>query len=190
MEEFTPRKPPRRKVRVRITHASVGNTDAWARSGNYVLKPRPGFVPGYDLVGVLETSNASAERGLVPGTRVMGCLARMGAYATLVDVPADCLVAVPDGLDSAKAAALPLDVVTAALAMELGHSPSGGTLFMQGVSGAVGALITQRAVANGVTVIGTASERTRVRRIARRSGRGLAAPTLASTTPAARSSEA
>jgi NADPH2:quinone reductase len=54
-----------------------------------------------------------------------------------------------------------LDVVTAALAMELGHSPSGGTLFMQGASGAVGALVTQMAVANGVTVIGTASERTR-----------------------------
>jgi NADPH2:quinone reductase len=80
MEEFTSRKPPRRKVRVRVTHASVGNTDAWARSGNYVLKPRPGFVPGYDLVGVLETSNAdAAERGLFPGTRVMGCLARMGS---------------------------------------------------------------------------------------------------------------
>ena len=55
------------------------------------------------------------------------------------------LVAVPDALDSAQAAALPLDLVTAALAVDLADPPSGATIFVQGVSGAVGALITQAA---------------------------------------------
>ena len=45
----------------------------------------------------------------------------------------------PDALDSAQAAALPLDLVTAALAVDLAHPPSGATVFVQGVSGAVGA---------------------------------------------------
>jgi NADPH2:quinone reductase len=147
---------------VRVTHASVGSTDAAARAGDYVLQPRPGFVPGYDFVGVLETVDATASRGgLRPGTRVTGCLARMGSYTTQLDVPANRLVPVPDGLDSADVAALPLDLVTTALAMELARPPEGSTIFVQGVSGSVGALITQRAVSSGMRVVGTASERTR-----------------------------
>ena len=161
-EEFTPGRPSRGKARVRVTHASVGSTDAMARAGDYLLQPRPGFVPGYDFVGVLETADAAAERrGLLPGTRVTGCLARMGGYTTQLDVPSARLVAVPDGLDSEQAAALPLDLVTAALAIDLADPPSGATIFVQGVSGAVGALITQAAIADGMQVVGTASDRTR-----------------------------
>ena len=84
-----------------------------------------------------------SERGLRPGTRVAGCLARMGGYTSQLDVPSARLVAVPDALDSAQAAALPLDLVTAAVAVDLADPPSGATIFVQGVSGAVGALITQ-----------------------------------------------
>lgn len=162
LEQFTPGRPARRKVGVRVTHASIGATDAMARSGNYLLQPRPGFTPGYDFVGVVETVNAAAARsGLRAGTRVLGCLARMGAYTTHLDVPVERLVPVPDALDSATAAALPLDLVTAALALELAGIPNGGTVFVQGVSGSVGSLITQNAIANGLRVIGTASKRSR-----------------------------
>ena len=111
---------------------------------------------------MLETTDAAAERrGLLPGTRVTGCLARMGGYTGQLDVASARLVAVPDALDSAQAAALPLDLVTAALAVDLADPPSGATIFVQGVSGAVGALITQAAIANGMQVVGTASDRTR-----------------------------
>lgn len=162
LEEFRPGRPGRRKVRVRVTHASVGSTDAMARSGDYLLQPLPGFVPGYDFVGVLETVNtAAARRGLRVGMRVTGCLARMGSYATELDVPADRVVPLPDALDSARAAALPLDLVTAALALELADLSGGGTLFVQGVSGSVGSFVTQNAMASGLKVVGTASERTR-----------------------------
>jgi NADPH:quinone reductase len=161
-ETFTLGRPRRGKVRVRVTHASVGSTDAMARSGNYLLQPRAGFVPGYDFVGVLETVNAAAaRRGLRVGMRVAGCLARMGSYATHLDVPAGRVIPLPDAIDSACAAALPLDLVTAALALELAAPPRGGTLFVQGISGSVGSIVTQRATANGLQVVGTASERTR-----------------------------
>lgn len=152
----------RGKVRVRVTHAAVGSTDVAARSGDYLLQPRPGFVPGYDFVGVVDTVSAAARRrGLRPGMRVTGCLARMGSYATYLDVPVDRVVPLPDALESAHAAALPLDLVTVALALELADLPTGGTLFVQGVSGPVGSLVTQQAVANGHAVVGTASGRTR-----------------------------
>lgn len=163
LEEFMPKERiGRRTVRVRVTHASVGSTDGMARAGDYLLQPRPGFIPGYDFVGVLESvDDAATRRGLRPGMRVTGCLARMGGYTTILDVPSTRVVALPDALDSAQAAALPLDLVTAALAVDLARPPSGATVFVQGVSGAVGALVTQSAVANGMRVVGTASERTR-----------------------------
>ncbi|MGX9792419.1 quinone oxidoreductase family protein [Mycobacterium sp. MMS18-G62] len=162
IDEFTPERPSRKKVRIRVTHASVGSTDAMARSGDYLLQPRPGFTPGYDFVGVLETVDAAAERrGLRVGMRVTGCLPRMGSYTTELVLPSSRLVPLPDSLDSAQAAALPLDLVTAALAIELGRLPTGGTIFVQGVSGSVGALVSQYGRANDVKVVGTASERTR-----------------------------
>ena len=37
------RPPSRDRVRVRVTHASLGSTDALARRGGYLLQPRPGF---------------------------------------------------------------------------------------------------------------------------------------------------
>ena len=155
------RPPTRGRVRVRITHASLGSTDALARRGGYLLQPRPGFTPGYDLVGVLETSTRESEtRGLVIGTRVAACLPRMGAHATSIDLPPRRLVPVPEALSSDVAAALPLDLVTAGLAAWLAALPPGGTLLVQGASGPVGTLLVQHARAAGHPVIGTSSPRT------------------------------
>lgn len=146
------------RVRVRVTHASVGSTDVLARRGGYLLQPLPGFTPGYDLVGVLETTTPdAAARGLTVGTRVAACLPRMGSHATSILVPPRLLVEVPDALPSEVAAALPLDAVTAGLAFRLARLGAGDPLLVQGASGPVGSLITQRAVAAGHPVIGTAS---------------------------------
>ena len=49
-------RPPRgNEVVVRVTHATIGSTEVLARRGGYVFQPVPGFVPGYDFVGVLES---------------------------------------------------------------------------------------------------------------------------------------
>jgi NADPH2:quinone reductase len=151
-----------RKVRVRVTHASLGSTDALARQGGYLLQPTPGFIPGYDFVGVIDSGSAEAAKaGWLPGTRVAGCLPRMGSNRTLIDVNAALLVAVPDELPSAVAAALPLDLVTAGLAIALASPIPSPAVLVQGVSGAVGSLIAQHFVRLGVAVLGTASARTR-----------------------------
>jgi NADPH:quinone reductase len=162
LEQFALRGLRRGKARVRVTHVAVGSTDVMARAGDYLLQPRPGFVPGYDFVGIVdEVNGAGTRQGLRTGMRVTGCLARMGSYTTHLNVPIGRLVQLPVALDSASAAALPLDLITAAFARELAELPSGGTLFVNGVSGSVGSIIAQQAVADGLKVIGTASERTR-----------------------------
>lgn len=154
-------RPPRgTDVVVRVTHASIGATDLLARRGGYILQPTPGFTPGYDFVGVLETESAvSVALGLRTGARVAGVLPRMGTHATRLVVSPTYLVAVPDALASEAAATVPLDAVTAALALRLGGD--GRRVLVQGASGAVGSLAVQLAVQEGRTVVGTASARTR-----------------------------
>jgi NADPH:quinone reductase-like Zn-dependent oxidoreductase len=145
---------------VRVTHASVGSTDVTARHGDYLLHPVTRFVPGYDLVGLLETvDDAGRARGLVEGQRVTAVLPSMGAHATAVRVPSSVLVPVPDALPSTVAASMPLDAVTARHALDL-LTPGASTLLVQGVSGAVGLLVAQLALAEGMRVFGTASSRT------------------------------
>ena len=144
-------------VRVRVSHASVGATDVLARRGGYLLQPRPGFVPGYDLVGIVEASATRNPTVFPPGMRVAAVLPRMAAYATRLDIPGRLLVPVPEALPSALAATLPLDAVTSALALDLAACPTGGTLFVQGVSGSVGSLLAQLAQQRGLRVVGSAS---------------------------------
>jgi NADPH2:quinone reductase len=150
------------RVRVLVTHSSLGSTDVLARRGGYLLHPAPGFISGYDFVGRLETTNEQTKRfGLSEGDRVAGILPRMGAHASHITVPASVLVAVPGGLDSAVAATLPLDAVTAEHAMRLLKVPEQGSVLIQGVTGPVGMLLAEKAAHAGLQRFGTASVRTR-----------------------------
>jgi NADPH:quinone reductase-like Zn-dependent oxidoreductase len=158
------REPRGTEVVVRVTHASLGSTDLLARRGGYVFQPLPGFVTGYDFVGVLESESAvSVALGLRTGARVAGALPRMGAHATRLVLSPTFLVALPEGLDPAVAATLPLDALTASRALTLAGPAR--SLLVQGASGAVGSLAVQLAQRDGgastARVIGTASARSR-----------------------------
>ncbi|MGH1549788.1 quinone oxidoreductase family protein [Leifsonia poae] len=170
-------RPPRgNEGVVRVTHASLGSTDVLARRGGYVLHPSPGFIGGYDFVGELLTESAvSVALGLREGATVVGVLPGMGAHATFVTVAPTLLVALPEGMDPAAAAVLPLDGVTAAHALELARSPR--RVLVQGASGAVGSLAAQLALRDGLTVVGTASARTADR------ARALGIPVVDHTAP-------
>lgn len=154
------REPRGTEVVVRVTHASLGSTDLLARRGGYVLQPLPGFITGYDFVGVLESESAvSLALGLRTGARVAGALPRMGAHATRMVLSPTFLVAVPEGLDSAVAATLPLDALTASRAVALAGPAR--SLLVQGASGAVGSLAVQLARRPERLIVGTASARSR-----------------------------
>ena len=154
--------PGRRQVLVRVTHASVGSTDLLARRGGYLLQPLPGFTLGYDFVGVLETTTDVSDRlGLRVGDRIAGCLPRMGAHTTFLVLDPTLLVAVPDTLPSASAATAPLDLLTAGLALRLARVQPGGSILIQGVTGAVGVFAAELAGAGALRVFGTASARSR-----------------------------
>ena len=146
-------------VLVGVAAASVNRLDLWmldewaGRSGNSA-------VPGCDAAGII-VGTCGIVGGLAVGDRVV-TVARPGAagsatYADLVSVPAAQVVRVPDGLELAIAAALPLAGLSAYQALYAIMPEAGETLLIQGASGGVGTFAIQLACCGGARVIAGAS---------------------------------
>lgn len=129
------------------------------RGGYQELPPLP-FVLGTELAGtVIDPGSGPFEAG----TRVMA-LARPpdGALAERVTVLVEDTVAVPEEVSSEIAASVPVNYVTAYLALHTraGIKP-GDTVLVQGGAGGVGSAAVQLAVAHGAEVLATAVDERR-----------------------------
>ncbi|HEV2243117.1 MAG TPA: NADP-dependent oxidoreductase [Streptosporangiaceae bacterium] len=148
------------EVRIRVAAATVNPTDTALRSGRFGAPDgvEPPYVPGMELAGTVDA--APAESGFRPGDRVMAITsprtARGGAQAELVVVPADSVVAVPDGISLVAAATLPMNGLTARIALDLLALGPGQTLAVTGAAGAVGGYTIQLAKVAGLRVIADA----------------------------------
>lgn len=157
--------PSAGEVVVRIAAANVNPTDIAARSGQARRRMpdlEPPFVPGWDLAG--EVISAEAATGYSPGDRVVGMIpwvrigGRVGAYAEAAAVDPDWLAPLPDGVEVAVAATLPLNALTARQGLDLIAAPPGSTLLVTGASGAVGGFATQLAGRDGLRVLAVATQ--------------------------------
>ena len=91
------------------------------------------------------------------GDRVVA-LTRFGGYADRVLVPASFAFPIPGGLDDVTAAAIPVNYVTALIALyRMANVTAGETVLIHGAGGGVGIAATQLARLRGATIIGTAS---------------------------------
>jgi NADPH:quinone reductase-like Zn-dependent oxidoreductase len=96
--------------------------------------------------------------GLSVGQRVFGLADwhRDGALAEYVAMEARNLAPVPDDVDFATAASLPISGLTAWQGLfQHGHLQAGQRVLAHGAAGAVGAMVTQLATEAGAFVIGT-----------------------------------
>ncbi|MEV0245657.1 NADP-dependent oxidoreductase [Nocardia sp. NPDC050712] len=144
------------EVRVAIRAAGVNPADWKMRSGALVFgEPRFPQFPGGEIAGFVDALGPDAH-GHAIGDQVFGW-ARSGGYAEYA--LSSTLARKPAGLDWPDAVALPVAVSTAARVLALLHLRAGETLLVNGASGAVGSMAVQLALAEGVTVIGTASAR-------------------------------
>ncbi len=141
--------------------ATVNPTDTALRAGQHRLDGlTPPYIPGMDAAGVIsEVGDGVTTRQV--GDRVMAVVvpvdSRGGAYADEIVVPANSVVPVPEGGDFAAASTLPMNGLTAHLALEqLGLSP-GETLAVTGAAGAFGGYVIQLAKTKGLHVIADAS---------------------------------
>lgn len=139
-------------VLVRVSAAGVNFIDTYRRSGLYpVAFPH---VVGSEGSGVVVTVGADVA-GVAVGDRVAWSSAP-GSYAELVVVAARDTLPVPDDVDDATAAALPLQGMTAhyLVASTFPVTPGQDVLVHAGAGG-VGLLLTQLAVARGARVLTT-----------------------------------
>ncbi|HWO67006.1 MAG TPA: zinc-binding dehydrogenase, partial [Umezawaea sp.] len=143
---------------VRVEATAVSFAESAMRRGRYYGQPAFPFVPGYDLVGVVQAVGPGGDRALI-GKRV-AALTKTGAWATAVLLPAADLVEVPDGVSADEAETLTVNGLTAyQMLHHVAKARTGQTVLVTGVSGGVGTVLAQLARHAGVRVIGTASPR-------------------------------
>lgn len=150
------------EVRVKVAAATVNPSDAAQRAGVFGAppnRPDPPYVPGWELAGVVDAVGSGVS--WQPGERVLAIVfpygGGSGAQAEYVVVPADSVASVPDGVSLAAAATLPMNGLTARLALDqLGLRP-GQSIAVTGAAGAVGGYVMELAAHEGLRVIGDAS---------------------------------
>jgi NADPH2:quinone reductase len=154
-EEVAVDKPTGGQARVRHTAVGLNFIDVYHRTGLYPVQLPSGI--GLEAAGVIEALGPDA-RDLKVGQRVAYAGGPLGAYATERLVPADQLVAVPDGVEDTTAAAMMLKGMTAEyLLRRTIEVKPGDAVLVHAAAGGVGLILCQWAKALGATVIGTVS---------------------------------
>jgi NADPH:quinone reductase-like Zn-dependent oxidoreductase len=144
------------EVRIRVRAAGVNFADLLARLGLYPDAPPPPVVVGYEVSGYVDAIGPGPTRHEV-GRHVLA-LTRFGGYADYVCVPADFVWGVPPNLSHNEAAAIPVNYLTAVVALyRMANLKANETVLVQGAGGGVGIAALQLSRLRRSTVIGTAS---------------------------------
>lgn len=128
------------------------------RSGWFPGFPRVPFAPGADIVGLVDRLGAGVS-DIEEGQRVAGGpFSGGGGYAEFICRPANELVPVPPGLDSAAAVCLVANYLTAHIAMHgAAGVQSGERVLIHGAAGGVGTALLELGKLAGLEMYGTAS---------------------------------
>lgn len=143
------------QLRLRTVAAGVAFGDILHRYGPSDA-PKPPYVPGYDVVGVVEAVGTGVSRFRIGQT--VASLVMAGGYSQVVLCPAHASVPVPDGVDPAQAVALVLNYLTAyQMLHRVAGVQRGQQILVHGAAGGVGTALLDLAQTAGVAAIGTAS---------------------------------
>jgi NADPH:quinone reductase-like Zn-dependent oxidoreductase len=115
-----------------------------------VARAAEGTVPGWDVAGTV-VAPAGNGQGPPAGARV-ACLLKKGGWAEFAAVPAANAAVVPESVELAVAATLPVAALTVVRAFTVAGSLLGKRLLVTGASGGVGQFAIQLGVLAGATV--------------------------------------
>src|SRR6478672_5412522 len=148
--------PEAGQVVVRVAATGVSFAEQQMRRGTYYDQPPFPFVPGYDLVGVVERSSAGGPAVGQP----VAALTKVGGWADRVVLDAADVVPLPAEVDPVAAETV---VVNGLTAWRMLHRAAkvrpGQTIVVLGAAGGVGTVLVQLARHEGIHVIGTAGPR-------------------------------
>ena len=143
---------------VAVEASGVSMAEQAMRRNRYPGQPKFPFVPGYDLVGIVQSVGQGVDPGLV-GQRV-AALTKTGGWASHAVLKAANLVSVPDGLDPAEVETVVVNGITAwQMLHRKARVQAGQTILVHGANGGVGTTLVQLARHADIRVIGTASPR-------------------------------
>ena len=148
--------PAAGQARVKVLAADVSFSDVNLRRGRYPGAPPVPFTPGYAMVGVVDAL-APGINAPAPG-QMVAALTFYGSYSQYLCVPAESLVRVPPGVDSAEAVSLVLSYVAAyQMLHRLARVRGGDRILVHGAAGAVGTAFLDLARVDGLIAYGTVS---------------------------------
>jgi NADPH2:quinone reductase len=145
--------PGPHQVLVDVEYAGVTFPDVLHTRGEYQRSPELPFTPGWEVSGVVRAD----AHGFRAGDRV-AALPVTGGLAEAVAADAAMVFPLPEGLPSDKAAAVPLNYLTAHFALtRRAQLRDGETVLVHGAAGGVGTAACQLAAAWGARVIAVVS---------------------------------
>jgi NADPH:quinone reductase-like Zn-dependent oxidoreductase len=150
------RAPSVGEARIKILATGVCQDDIATRIGNRPFLPKIPFVPGYDILGVVDAVGEGVANVAV-GDRV-AALTVSGGYAEYIYLDEERLVHVPTTLDPAEAVTLILNYVVAYQVLHRSvQVKAGDRVLIIGASGGVGTAFLQLGKLANLTMYGIAS---------------------------------
>jgi NADPH:quinone reductase-like Zn-dependent oxidoreductase len=146
------------EVRISVNAAAVNAGDLLLRQGG---GPSAVEILGMDAAGIIDEIGPGTTTDLKLGDRVMAFVQPLrpagGAYARKVVLPADWVVQAPQGTSDVEASTLPMNGLTALLAMDTLALSPGETVAVTGAAGGLGGYVVQLAHIAGLRVIADAA---------------------------------
>ena len=152
--------PKAGELLIRVKAIGINFADLLQRMGIYPGTPKPPFIPGLEIAGVVEKvvegSRPPEGEQFKPGDAVTA-LTNFNAYAEWVVAPARQVHRLPAGMKFDDGAAIPVNYLTAYHSMfTMGNLQPGDRILIHGAAGGVGIAAVQLARARGLVTFGTA----------------------------------
>lgn len=160
VQEVPDPQPKQGEVLIRVKSIGVNFADLLSRIGLYPTAPKPPFVPGLEVAGIVEKVGEGGRPGegdsLRPGDAVTA-LTNFNGYAEWVTVPASLAFRLPAGVGFDEAASIPVNYLTAYHSIVvMGNMLPGDRILIHGAAGGVGIAAMQIAKARGLKIFAAA----------------------------------
>ncbi|ELY50363.1 alcohol dehydrogenase catalytic domain-containing protein [Natronolimnohabitans innermongolicus] len=187
VESFPDPEPGPGEAVLEVEACSINHHDLWIlRDGFRIDEDELPYVAGMDVAGTVSAIGDDVD-GVEPGDEVLLCPNQTcgscrycregpenlcerfdlyhGGLAEYAAVEADRLIALPDGVEPAAAAAIPVAYMTAFRMLEEAEVGPGDLVFVPGATGGVGVAAIQLADVLGARTIGTSTSREKLDRL-------------------------
>ena len=148
--------PGPQEIVVGVRAAAITFPDALMIEDKYQFKPKPPFIPGGDVAGIVEAVGEGVE-GFSVGDRVSGALGLVGGFAERAKVHVDAARRLDESIGFAEATGLLYAYGTGWYGLKhRGELQRGETLLILGASGALGMAAIELGKLFGARVIAAA----------------------------------